>query len=109
MKELPATLLDEIVRRLVKALEPVKIYLFGSHAAGKPGRDSDVDLLVVVPEGLDPPRELAYRGRQSLWGLCVPVDLIVCTQSEMDKWSAVNCNLLHTVAEKGRLVYAAEG
>jgi len=107
MKELPAELLDEIVRRVAGALHPVGIYLFGSHAGGTPDPDSDVDLLVVVKDTQTPARELARRGRRSLWGMCVPVDLIVCTSSEMDKWSRVGCNLLHTVAEKGRLVYGA--
>jgi hypothetical protein len=108
MKELSPELLDEIVRRLVAALRPVGIYLFGSHAHGRPDHDSDIDLLVVVPDTEVPPRELARRGRRSLWGLCVPTDLIVCTESEMNKWSQVSCNLLHTVAQEGRPVYAAE-
>ena len=108
MKELPSELLDEMVRRLVEALQPVGIYLFGSHAGGTPDPDSDIDLLVVVPDTDECPRELARRGRRRLWGLRVPVDLIVCTESDMRKWSQVKCNLLHTVAEKGRPVYAAD-
>ena len=109
MKELPPELLDEIVRRLVDAIHPVGIYLFGSHASGTPHADSDVDLLVVVQEAKEPRRELAFRGRKSLRGLCIPVDVIVHTVADMEKWSHVPCNLLHTVAEKGRLVYAASG
>lgn len=107
MKTLSAELLDEIVRRLVDALNPVGIYLFGSHAKGAPDADSDVDLLVVVEDTQLSTRELARKGRRSLWGMCIPVDLIVCTASEMDKWSRVGCNLLHTVAQKGRVVYDA--
>ena len=106
MKTLSAEILDEIVRRVVDALDPVGICLFGSHAAGAPDADSDIDLLVVVEDTQLSNRELARKGRQSLWGMCVPVDLIVCTASEMDKWSHVACNLRHTVAQKGRVVYA---
>ena len=108
MTNLSKELLDQIVQRLVEALHPVGIYLFGSHARGGGEHDSDIDLLVVVRETDVLPRELARRGRRSLWGLCVPVDLIVCTASEMEKWSKVECNLLHTVAQEGRAVYAAE-
>jgi predicted nucleotidyltransferase len=107
VKELPEDLLQEIVRRLVEALDPAGIYLFGSHASETADTDSDVDLLVVM-EGGDgdvPCRELARRGRKSLRGLGVPVDLVVCTTAEVDRWCAVPCNLIHTVAEKGRLVY----
>lgn len=97
----------EIVRRLVDALHPLKIYLFGSHAYGTPRRDSDVDLMVVMHDFTIPYRELAFRGRRSLRGMGIPVELHVCTQAEMEKWSKVPCNTIHTVAQKGRLIYAA--
>ena len=35
-------------RQLVKQFKPERIILFGSYAYGKPGKDSDVDLLVVL-------------------------------------------------------------
>lgn len=38
-----------IARRLKEALALERIYLFGSHARGNGGRDSDLDFLVVVP------------------------------------------------------------
>jgi len=107
VKELSPETLEEIVRRLVEALHPVGIYLFGSHAGGSPNADSDVDLLVVVEETNVPNAELEHRGHMSLWGLRTPTDVIVCTTREMEKWARVPCNLLHTVSEKGRLVYAA--
>lgn len=107
MKQLSAELLAEIVRRLVETLHPVGIYLFGSHAAGTPDTDSDVDLLVVVDETEVATSELERRGHMSLWGVPAPVDLIVCTTPEFAKWRQVPCNLLHTIAGKGRLVYAA--
>jgi predicted nucleotidyltransferase len=106
MNELSRDLLDEIVRRLVDALHPAGIYLFGSHASGTPDKGSDIDLLVVVDDGDVSCRELARKGRRSLWGMCVPTDLVVCTTEEMEKWSHVSCNLLHTVAEKGQRIYA---
>ena len=105
MKDLSKKLLQEIVRRLVDALHPEGIYLFGSHASGQADDDGDVDLLVVVADGNASMRDLARQGRQSLQGLRVPVDLVVCTESEVDKWSKVGCNLIHTVVEKGQLVY----
>ena len=41
--------LAEIVRRIVAAYEPERVYLFGSYARGDAGPDSDYDILVVVP------------------------------------------------------------
>ena len=43
-----AQALDEVVYRLVEALNPVAIYLFGSRARGTARPDSDFDLIVVT-------------------------------------------------------------
>ena len=43
--------LDELVTRIVEAVHPLKIILFGSAARGEMGPDSDVDVMVVMPEG----------------------------------------------------------
>src|SRR5262245_51504996 len=40
--------LGEVIHRLVEALDPVAIYLFGSRARGTARPDSDFDLLVVT-------------------------------------------------------------
>jgi len=39
--------IEEMVRRIVRRFAPEKIILFGSHARGTAGPDSDVDLLIV--------------------------------------------------------------
>jgi uncharacterized protein len=44
---------DALVRaigRIVEAMQPEAIYLFGSHARGDAGPDSDYDLLFIVPD-----------------------------------------------------------
>ena len=46
--------LAEMVRRLVAAFEPERIYLFGSRARGDDGADSDYDLMVVVHDDAPP-------------------------------------------------------
>ncbi len=40
-------LIEEIVRRLVAAIDPDRIILFGSRARGDSGPDSDLDLLII--------------------------------------------------------------
>jgi len=109
MKELSADLLDEITSRLTEALHPLIIYLFGSYACGDADDGSDIDLLVVVPDTDKSTREIARQGRASLRGLMFPVDLIVCTQSQIQKWSDVKCTLIYTVIRKGRLIYESQG
>ncbi len=99
--------LAEIVRRLVDAYEPERIYLFGSHARGDAGRDSDYDLLVITPDGSPPERrdsKLAYR---VLWGVRAAADVIVWERSRFERRSRVVCSLPATVLREGRLLYAA--
>jgi len=44
-----AAYIHRMVNRIVKKFHPQQIILFGSHARGEAGPDSDVDLLVVMP------------------------------------------------------------
>lgn len=50
-------LTDDLTRQLIESLkktDPSKIILFGSHAYGEPGPESDVDLLVVTEDDFFP-------------------------------------------------------
>ena len=69
--------LDEIVRRLVAAYQPERVYLFGSHARGDAGPDSDFDLLVIVPDDAAPERRRSRLAYQALRGTGVAVDVVV--------------------------------
>ena len=107
MKELSKELIKEITNRLKDALHPLKIYLFGSHACGNADKDSDIDLLVVVPDMDKSAREIARKGRASLWGLKTPVDLIVCTQSQFERYGDVKNTVMNEALCEGRLVYGS--
>jgi uncharacterized protein len=50
--------IEEMVRLIADRFSPEKIILFGSHARGEAGRDSDIDLLVLFRE-VDNPRQRA--------------------------------------------------
>jgi predicted nucleotidyltransferase len=99
--------LRAMVDRLVDALHPERIYLFGSRARGDAGPDSDYDLLAVVPESdLAPHRRdvLAFR---ALCGVGAAKDVVVYTRAEFESRSRVASSLPATVLREGRLVYAA--
>jgi len=63
--------LAELLRRLVAAYLPERVYLFGSRARGEARPDSDYDLLLVVPDDAPPERQrsrLAYEVlRGTVW------------------------------------------
>lgn len=99
--------LAEIVRRLVEAYQPERVYLFGSVARGEAGPDSDYDLLLVVPD--DAPRErrdsdLAYR---VLRGTGIAADVLVWKHSRFERRQHVVTSLAATVLREGRLLHAA--
>ena len=99
--------LAEIVRRLVQAYHPERIYLFGSAARGEAGPDSDYDIMVVVPDGSAPELrecDLAYR---TLRGLRVAKDVLVWTRSEFDRRLHLRASLPSTVLRDGKLLYDA--
>ncbi len=100
-------ILAEIVARIVPALHPQRIYLFGSQARGDAGSDSDYDILVVVKERSGPgyaTERVAYR---ALRGLGAPVDVLVVTVDRFERRSSVIASLPATVLREGKLLYAA--
>ncbi len=98
-------ILDEAVRRLVAEFNPQRIVLFGSHAWGEPDADSDLDLLVIVPESTERPIERARRARRCLRGIGVPLDVLVKTQEEYEYFRPVAASLEHRIAEQGEVLY----
>jgi predicted nucleotidyltransferase len=105
MVKASADLMHEIVSRLVTEFDPDQIILFGSQAWGEPGEDSDVDLLVVVPESKERPIARAVRAHRCLRGIPVPMDLLVRTRDEMDRMAGVSSSLEAEVLRRGKPVY----
>jgi predicted nucleotidyltransferase len=97
--------LDEIVSRLATGLSAERIYLFGSHASGTAGRDSDYDLLVIVPRSNLPRHRREALSYNLLWGLTTPVDVIVLTRAEFMRSAQVKTSLAATVQTNGILLY----
>lgn len=108
MLKIPSSLREEVVRRLVDEFHPEAIYLFGSHAWGKPTADSDLDLLVIVSQSRQKPIQRAIRAQRSLRGLKVPVDVLVKTRKEFDNFSSVKASLEAQVSREGKLLYGRQ-
>jgi predicted nucleotidyltransferase len=100
-------MLREIVRRIVDAYHPLRIYLFGSKARGDAGADSDYDLLVVVKDEASAHQRQSRLAYQSLWGTGTAVDVLVCTDGYLRSRVGVKTSLPATVEREGRLLYGA--
>lgn len=100
-------LLAEIVRRLVDAYQPLRIYLFGSRARGDAGPDSDFDIMVIVADSAFLPPRRSRLAYQALWGLRSAGDILVWTESEFSRTSHLRSSLPGTILREGRLLHAA--
>jgi predicted nucleotidyltransferase len=105
MKTLPEGLLDNITQRLAAELQPEQIFLFGSHAWGSPNEDSDLDLLIVVAHSDLKPTERATQAYRALRGLFVPIDILVKTRAEVERFRHVPASLESEILEKGKVLY----
>lgn len=94
----------EMVRRIVSRFNPDKIILFGSHARGQAGPDSDVDLLVVMtPHGSKRERTIELYGL--LAGMGVPKDVIVVSPEEFEAYREAPGTVVRTARHEGKVLY----
>lgn len=99
-------LLDQIIQRIVAVARPERIILFGSAVRGDIGPDSDIDLLIVKSD-------VPHRGRlaeeiyMSLFGIPVPVDIIVVTSADIEKYRDSIGSVIRPALREGREIYAA--
>lgn len=103
-----ASKLDELVRRIVEAVHPLRIILFGSAARGEMGPDSDIDVLVVMPEGTnrgDTEEQLYMK----MLGMMVPIDIIVATPSDLARYGDTKGLIYRSVLREGTDLYVRSG
>jgi len=105
MKTIPQGLLDKAIDRLKAEFQPDEIFLYGSHAWGTPHDNSDVDLLVIVPESEEPPIRRAQRAHRCLRGLRLPKDVLVETRQEINRVKHLRASLENAILNRGRRLY----
>ena len=98
------SLLPEIVRRIVEAVDPDKIILFGSRARGDNRPDSDFDLL-LVKRSEAPKHRRAIPAYQALYGMPASVDILWRTPSEVEEWAHACNHVICRALEEGQVVY----
>ena len=107
-KRIPEQVIGELVRRIADQFHPQQVILFGSHARGNPGPESDVDLLVIMDT---PVREVqqALTIRQAVNPL-FGVDILVYTPERVQQRLAWGDSFLRTVLKEGIILYeSADG
>ena len=102
-------LVDESVRavihRVVALTGPDMIYLFGSRARGDFEQDSDLDLLVVVPDPVGDRHRRQHELREALAGLRPIVDVRIMGRLRFEEEKNVVGGLAYPATHEGILVY----
>lgn len=108
-------LTDDLTKQLIEKLkktDPCKIILFGSHAYGKPGPDSDIDILVVteddfLPENFSEKNDIFLRVSNSITDIekKIPIDLIVHTKAMHRKFMEMRSMFARKIAADGKVLY----
>jgi predicted nucleotidyltransferase len=100
--------LEELVNKIVQAVSPERVILFGSYAYGEPTPDSDLDLLVIAQTN-DAPlirrvnlrRALMDRNRK------IPLELLVLTPEELFMGLESGDPFLMEIVNKGSVLYGS--
>jgi len=93
-----------VVRRIARLFHPEKIILFGSYAAGTPGPDSDVDLLVVMETPLSS-RQQRLAISRALSPRPFPMDIVVRTPQEIQRRVTAGDFFLQEIMATGKVLY----
>lgn len=93
--------IQRLAEILQEAIGATAVWLFGSHARGEAGPDSDVDILVIVEQSPFSRYQRAVRARKAVHEVKLPKDIVVVTQDEWDKGLRAPCSLPSTVAREG--------
>jgi HEPN domain-containing protein/predicted nucleotidyltransferase len=95
-----------LVKRVLRVARPLRVILFGSQARGDTHRWSDVDLLVIVPDGTD-----THRMRDDLYdalsGSEVAKDIVVATPEDLARRGNLVGDILRPALREGQVVYDA--
>lgn len=98
-------LVRAVVEQLVAEADPLRVVLFGSRAAGTARPDSDIDLLVVMPDGTDRRAAMTRIGSR-LRRPGVGIDLLVTTPAVLAARGHAPGLISQTVLQTGRDLYA---
>jgi len=99
----------DLVDRIVNAVHPLRIIVFGSTARGDAREDSDIDVMVVVPDGTNRHDTAAdvYRSFREL-RLDVDIDVVAATESDLTKHANTHGLVYKEAIKEGVEIYVSD-
>ena len=101
-------LLRAMIEEIVRAVQPLRVILFGSYARGEARPDSDLDLIVEEEQPFGPGRsraDEAGRLAQVLARFFVPKDILVFSRDEVSRRKGSRNHVIGHALREGRVIY----
>ena len=98
------TIVKRVVERIVGRFDPISVWLFGSMARGNVRKYSDIDLMVMMPDGTDcgtATRDMMLE----VAGSMLPYDIIVNTPEQWDGRIDDVGSVQHSISRYGVMLY----
>jgi predicted nucleotidyltransferase len=94
----------------IKQEKPEKIILFGSYAYGNPGKESDIDILVIKNIDESKIRDFRIKLKTLLWDIItkekIPVDILVDNLERINQRISDGDLFYREIMSKGNVIYA---
>ena len=97
--------LSSLLKRIVEEINPLRVVLFGSVARNTMSEESDIDLLVVMPEGTHR-RHTAQLIYKNIRNIEIPFDVLVVTDRDLEKYKNSTGFIYQEILAEGIEVYA---
>jgi len=96
---------EQAVLKIVETSHPHRVLLFGSYVSGTPGRNSDLDVLVITGNEVNDLRKESIRIRRALKGISMPIDIVVVTESILAACADTPGLIYREALRTGKVVY----
>lgn len=98
-------IIDYIVTKIVREIQPEKIILFGSYARGDFNHNSDLDLF-IIKDGKESSRMMSQKVHSLLWDWNLSMDILVRKPKEVEwNFKAKNPFYLYHIFKDGKVLY----
>ena len=96
--------IDAIKNKIVNAVSPETIILFGSYAKGEHTEESDLDIVVIWDTDFNPHKRNLFLSRL-FPGRDFSLDIFAFTRGEAEKLKNVKGTILYEAFHHGKVIY----
>jgi len=98
--------LENIIPQIVAEISPQKLILFGSSARNDADKFNDIDLLIIIKDGVQR-RQTAQHLYKTIRSGAVPVDFVLATETDIDLYRSVKGYVYFKALQEGVTLYEA--